>query len=467
MPAVQPHPASFRDPSGFIFEKDGIYYRQVNQVFGEHFQFFIKSGCYTHLVENKWLLSHDEIKENLTGRDNWFTTLKPEQLPYISYPYEWSFDMLKDAALLTLRLMQESIPYGVSLKDATPYNIQLHKARMVFIDTLSFEKYDPSQPWIAYRQFCECFLGPLLLAHYSKQPLQNLMLAWPDGIPLGIIKSLLPWRSRFSFFTYLHIHLHEKLTSPGQLPRSKNGVFSKTKMLNLIRSLESIIKKLKAPSAATNWSNYYEEAGQRGDYIHQKKNIIETWLNDIPGIQTAIDFGANDGYFSQLLSSYISAKTGGAGNTIFTISAEADAICVNNLYRHCRQQAIPFLHPLVLDIANPSPANGVNNKERKSFTERTKTDLALALALIHHLCIGKNMSFAQCADFFAGAAGQLIIEFVPKTDSKTRLLLLHKKDIYHHYSPEEFEKEFSKQFSIQKKEKIPGTERILYLMKKL
>jgi hypothetical protein len=456
MPAAQPHPASYRDPSGFIFEKDGIFYRQVNKVFKDHFEFFISSGCYKYLAEKKLLINHDEVKENLFGDDNWLTTLKPEQLSYTSYPYEWSFDMLKDAALLTLQLMKESIAFGIILKDATPYNVQWHNGRMTFIDTLSFEKYDETKPWIAYRQFCECFLGPLLLTHYSKQPLHNLLVSWPDGIPLSVTRSLLPFRSRFSFFTYLHIHLHEKLTRPGKQTKQNASAFSKTKMLNLVNSLESLIKSLKAPSSKTNWSDYYEEAGQRGDYVEQKKIIIENWLNEIPGIKTAVDLGANDGYFSELVSS----------KNIFTVSAEADAVCVNNLYIQCRENKNSSIHPVIIDLTNPSPAIGVNNKERSSFISRTRTDLALALALIHHLCIGKNMSFAQCAELFGNVSKQLIIEFVPKQDAKTQLLLQNKKDIYTYYSVEEFEKVFSNAFAIEKKELITGTQRVLYLMKK-
>lgn len=457
MPSFQPHPASYRDPSGFIFEKDKVIYRQVNQFYKQDFELLSTSGCLKHFTENGDLLNVQQLKENLTGATNWYTTLVPEQLAFISYPYEWSFDMLKDAALLTLRLAKDSIPFGMMLKDATPYNIQWHKGKMVFIDTLSFEKYDETKPWIAYRQFCECFLGPLLLMHYSKQYLQNLMLAYPEGIPLSITKSLLPFRSRFSFFTSLHIHLHEKLTRPGKPAPKQSAIFSKIKMLNLLNSLEAIIKKLKAPVQKTNWSQYYEEAGLRGDYIQQKERLIKSWMDELPGVKTAIDLGANDGYFSQLLSA----------RNIYTLAAEADANCINSLYLQCKQKIIITIHPLILDLANPAPAIGVNNRDRSSFLNRTKVDLAMALALIHHLSIGKNLSFDQCAELFSSVTGKLIIEFVPKEDEKVQLLLLHKKDIYSCYTIEEFEKCFSRFFSIEKKQIIPGTERILYLMNKL
>ena len=134
------HPSSYRDPSGFIFEKNGILYRQVNKVFKEHFDFFITSGCYEKLVKKNWLIPHEMISQNLTGDEQWYETLQPEKLSFISYPYEWSFDMLKDAALLTLDLLKEALASGMILKDATPYNIQWHNGKLVFIDSLSFEK---------------------------------------------------------------------------------------------------------------------------------------------------------------------------------------------------------------------------------------------------------------------------------------------------------------------------------------
>jgi hypothetical protein len=454
---IQPLASSYRDPSGFMFEANGVLYRQINNSFKSHFDHFIESGCYAHLVREKLLIPHEEINENITGNLDCYKTIRPERLAFISYPYEWSFDMLKDAALLTLQLAKECLSFGVILKDATPYNIQWHNGKMIFIDTLSFEKYNETEPWIAYRQFCECLLGPLLLMHYSRQHLQNLMLAYPEGVPLSIVKSLLPFRSRFSFFTSLHIYLHERLTRPGKQTQQKTAAFSKTKILNLLNSLESLVKNLKASDRQTNWSEYYGEAGQRGDYVEQKKNIIDNWLNNLPGTKTAVDLGANDGYFSKLISQ----------KNIYTIAAEADASCVNHLYLQCKKDFISNIHPLVSDLSNPSPAIGVNNNERNSFTSRAKVDLTLALALIHHLCIGRNMNFEQCALFFSQVSNFLIIEFVPKQDEKTQLLLQNKKDIYPGYTENEFENKFTAFFSIKEKQKIPNTERTLYLMKKL
>ncbi len=454
---IQPFASSFRDPSGFMFQKDGILYRQVNKIFKEDFDHFIDSGCYDHLAKNQWLIPHKELTENLSGLGNWYKTLKPRQIAFISYPYEWCFDMMKDAALLTLQLAKECISFGLILKDATPYNVQWLDGKPIFIDTLSFERYDSSKPWIAYRQFCENFLSPLLLMYYTAQPLQSILLGYPEGIPLSITRSLLPWRSKFSFHTYLHIHMHERLASKStgkELPEKAN--FSEKKLLRLLDSLQSLIQSLQWKGKPTTWGNYYEEANERSDYLEQKKNIISTWLIEIPEIKTAIDLGANEGIFSFLLSK----------KNVQIIATDFDHTAINKLYQRIKKNNEENILPLVIDLANPSPAIGLNNEERISFPERTKVDLALALALVHHLAIGKNIPFEKISELFGNLTNYLIVEFIPKQDEKVQFMLKQKKDIYYDYTEENFIKAFQKYFFILKQQIIADSGRILYLMKK-
>ncbi|HUR65655.1 MAG TPA: hypothetical protein VMZ03_04835 [Chitinophagaceae bacterium] len=450
------HPSSYRDPSGFMFVKDGILYRQVNKVFAGDFDLFLNSGLYKKLIEQKLLIPHEQTDQNLTGSGEWHTTLKPEPVEFISYPYEWSFDMLKDAALLTLRLAKESIAFGSILKDATAYNIQWHKGSLIFIDTLSFEKYNEDEPWVAYRQFCEQFLGPLLLMHYRKQPLQQLQLSWPEGIPLQVVSSLLPRRSRLSLHTYLHVHLNARLSSKTKTGEKGKTKFSKQKLLNLINSLETLVQKLRLPAQKSTWSAYYEEAGNRNDYLDQKKSIINAWLNDMKNISTAADLGANDGEFSRII----------AGKDIAVIAADFDPYCINNLYNSLKSTR-ENIQPLIIDLSSPSPAIGINNEERSSFLSRVKADLVLALALIHHLAIGKNLPFDMIAKLFQHCCKRyLIIEFVPKTDEKIQLMLSCKKDIYHFYSEENFRQAFERYFSVTDRKTIGQSGRVLYLMTK-
>jgi len=455
MSSHTPHPSSYRDPAGFIFEKDGSLYRQVNQSFKEDFDLFISGGCYTNLVKKGLLVSHEKIDQNFTGDMQWYTTLKPEHIPFISYPYEWSFDMLKDSSLLTLAVLKEALATGMILKDASPYNIQWHKGRLVFIDSLSFERYDEMTPWIAYRQFCEHFLSPLLLAHYSKLPVHELLLPYSDGIPLLVTSSLLPWKTHYSLHTYLHIHLHAKysLKTPGQ--GDKKTAFSKKKLLNLITSLEVLINKLKTPENKTAWSEYYDEASARGNYLEHKQELIRQWLVQIK--PTAVtDLGANKGEFSKLAAAF--------GMSV--IATDFDAACINELYREIKRTGEQHILPLIIDLSKPSPAIGVNNQERASFIDRTDTDMVFALALIHHLAIGKNIPFEKIAAFFQQITRYLIIEFVPKQDEKVQLMLGQKKDIYQGYTAEDFEAAFKTHFTIEAKEKISGSERTLYRMKR-
>lgn len=455
MAPFRPHPSSYRDPSGFLFYHEGTLYRQINRVFAKSFEQFQQSGLSEHLTGKGLLTPYEVLNENLTGSEDWFQTLRPEFLPFISYPYEWCFDMLKDAALATLEAALEAINFNMLLKDASAYNLQWHKGRMQFIDTLSFEPYDPQSPWIAYRQFCEHFLAPLALMHYLKEPLQPLQLSYPDGLPLGLTKKLLPAKSRWNLHVYLHLHLQAKLSAKATGRPEKQAPFSKTKMLQLLKSLQQAIGSFSLEQPSGVWSDYYQEAHQREDYVQQKKSLLAGWLPGL-GAQTAIDAGANEGEFSLLL----------AENGITTISADFDHYSVNRFYKKIKVQGPQNIHPLILDLSNPSPAIGVNNRERASFLQRTHCDLVLALAVIHHLAIGKNIGFDKIARLFASLGKTLIIEFVPKEDEKIRLMLQSKPDVYHWYTKENFLAAFSSLYTIEQEEPIGTSGRTLFRMKR-
>ncbi|MGZ3939074.1 MAG: hypothetical protein ACXVBK_09940 [Flavisolibacter sp.] len=448
------HSSSFRDPSGFLFYNDGVLYRQVNKSFQNDFDSFINGGLYQHLVEKNYLVSHQVINENLTGSPDWHKTLRPDPIEFISYPYEWSFDMLKDAAILTLQVAREAINYGMMLKDASAYNIQLHQGKMIFIDTLSFEELNEGRPWIAYRQFCEHFFAPLALMHYLKKPIQKLFLAYPDGIPLDLVSKILPFKSKLNLHTYLHVHLQAAMSQKKESSeRNLNRPFSRKKMLNLLQSLQEKIQSFSLIDSATVWSAYYQEAGQRGDYITEKKQIVEQWLKRLT-FNSVLDAGANDGEFSEMAAS----------TSAFVISADLDHSSINKLYNKIKKQKITNIYPYLVDFANPSPAIGVNNEERYSSIKRLRVDLTLALALVHHLILGRNIPFSKVADLFSSLTRYLIIEFVPEYDDKVRIMTLHKKDLLATYSNMSFETSFQDFFLIIDKQHIGNSGRTLYLM---
>ncbi len=425
----QPHPASYRDPAGYVFLREGVLYRQVNKVYRNDYQQLMR-GLYDHLESQGFLIAHEELEQNLTGDPDWHITLKPEPLPFISHPCEWTFGMLKDAARLTLNIMEEALEAGMILKDASAFNVQWRGVHEVFIDTLSFERYDPAKPWIAYRQFCEQFLAPLALMHYTGQPIQPMLVGFPEGIPLQLARQLLPAKSRWSVHAWLHLHLHGKVAAK-KGSTSAPSAFSEKKLRQLLRSLREFVSAMQW-KANTVWSGYYEEASERDGYLEAKTALVGSWLEALGPLGLGIDLGANEGRFSRLLARQCS----------YVLATDFDAGALERLYQEFRQRGNEKITPLLLDLSNPTPAFGVNNRERASFLQRAKGELVLALALVHHLCIGKNMQFDQVADFMAGVGKRLLIEWVPKEDPKVQVLLQGKKDIYEQYTNEAFEAAF-------------------------
>jgi len=453
MTNVARHPASFKDPAGFIFEANGKIYRQVNKVYGQQYQHLMESGLYNQLISGNQLIPHSTINENLTGEEEWLLTLIPEQLSFISYPYEWCFDQLKDAALLTLSVLRTSLDKGMILKDATPFNIQFVNGKPLLIDTLSFDRYDETMPWVAYRQFCESFLFPLYLEHYLKIDCIKWLSNYIHGIPVDVTAKLLPWRSKWNLGVRLHVMLQNNVRIR-KTTQKVQPAFSKQKLLNLITHLESIIRNLSSgyPSIST-WSNYYDETILGKEYLDRKEIILKKFLGTI-SYTSVLDLGANDGYFSRLL----------AKDNKSVLAVDSDSRCINNLYQLIKREPLTGIIPLIIDLSNPSPAIGFNNTERSNFGQRAKADLALALALIHHLVIGKNIPLPELAGYFAKMAPQLIIEFVPKEDEKVKQLLSERADIFSSYDAASFETNFSRYYTILAKELIPGTTRTLYCL---
>jgi hypothetical protein len=455
MTNYNPHPASFKDPSGFIFQAGGTIYRQVNKSYATVYDQLMSSGLYQQLINRKQLIPHQEIAENITQNGEWYKTLQPDPIPYISYPYEWCFEQLRDAALLTLSILRTALGHGMILKDATPFNIQFIAGKPIFIDTLSFEVYNPSRPWVAYRQFCQCFLFPLYLEHYLKKDVQKILSAYIEGIPVDVTARLLPWKSNLNLGVWLHVYLQNTIQQ-GKKGSPNTVQFQKKKLLDLISHLESILQRFPAErSYKTTWNNYYDDTILSQEYLQQKETIFRSFCEGLT-IQSALDIGANDGYFSKIL----------AAKGIQVIATDVDGQCINRLYGEIKKKALPDILPLILDVSNPSPAVGFHNKERAAFHERIQTDLVLALALVHHLVIGKNIPLPMLAAYFHDIAPQLIIEFVPKEDEKVQQMLKSRKDVFEDYNQERFEAFFSQYFLLIKKIKIPGTQRVLYHMQR-
>lgn len=445
-------PASFRDPSGFVFRRDGQVLRQVNPVYREHYDKLMGGGLYAALARDRLLLPHDELPAPAGA----YKLLRPEQVQFISYPYEWSFGQLRDAALLTLDIQMRALAHGMSLRDASAYNVQFSGGRPVFIDTLSFEVLREGQPWVAYGQFCRHFLAPLALMAKVDVRLSQLLRSHVDGVPLDLASRLLPWRTRLSPGLGLHLHLHAKTQtrfSGEATGKSQVRAVSLNQLRAIADSLASTVRGLDWKLGGTEWYDYYEANNNYGDAgLKEKEKLVGEFL-DAARPKSVWDLGGNTGRFSRV------AAARGARVVCWDI----DPGCVEANWRHVREHREAGVLPLLLDLTNPSPGLGWAHVERDALAERGPADAVMALGLVHHLAISNNVPLERVVAYFARLGRRLIIEFVPKEDSQVRKLLATREDVFPDYAEAGFERALATRFTVERKAAIPGTARTLYL----
>lgn len=449
--------SSFRDNSGFVFYEQGEVFRAISLSYSENYQHLIKSGLYDYLVKEYLLIPHTEEELSDKSYSGICKIIKPHKIDFISYPYEWCFSQLKDAALTTLRIQKVAMKYGMTLKDSSPYNIQFYRGKPILIDTLSFEIYKGNEPWIPYNQFCKNFLAPLALAKYCDVRLILMLNNFIDGIPLDLAGKILKKNVFFSLGIFIHIFLHSKFqkkySSKNESIKNDKKLMNKNSLLRLIENLESTVNRLRLKKDKTHWSNYYFDQHHSELYFVKKKEIVKNYIENV-NPKSVWDLGANDGEFCKIASSVSDV----------VVAFDSDYECIENFYQHVKKNNIQNILPLVVDLANPTSSIGWANSERKSFTERSNADLVLALALVHHLSISNNVPLALVAEFFSNICSRLIIEFIPKNDPMVKKLLLNRKDIFENYSLDNFVKEFSNYFLIIDHKKVADTDRIIYLM---
>lgn len=453
--------SSFRDPAGFLFRRDGILYRQISPMGVSDYAWLMTSGLYAELVAHDWLVAHVEVEPVSTEAMTAGAVLQPELIDFISYPYEWAFSQLQDAALLTLDVQLLALEYGMSLKDASAYNVQFRHAKPLLIDTLSFEEYHEGRPWPAYRQFCQHFLAPLALMAHTDIRLGQLLRIHIDGIPLDLASRLLPRRTRWQPGLLMHIHLHARTqrayAATDQVRPSREVKVSRLGLTGLLQGLRNLVAKQRWQPTGTEWGEYYRATNYSDDAFAQKKRLVGECLDAVEP-KSVWDLGANTGVFSRLASARGCA----------TIAFDIDPAAVECNYRQARSEADispqPLL-PLLQDLTNPSPALGWNLAERDSLAARGPVDCVMALALIHHLAISNNIPLPRIAGFLARLGRHLIIEFVPKSDSQVQRLLRSRPDIFDDYDRAGFEAAFRPFFETLRVENVHGSERTLYLFK--
>ena len=457
---------SFRDPSGYVFDDGVKIVRTINEQYKPIWEYAEACGLFSGLNDDELLVPFEsaDIPRDMSGKV--WKCVEPERIPFISYPYEWSFSQLKDAALLTLDVLREALARGMTLKDASAYNVQFKGAHPLFIDLLSFDIYKEGDIWQGYRQFCMHFLAPLALMKYNIG-LGGLSRQWIDGVPLSLASSLLPRRSQLSLGLQMHVHTHaraEQKFSDGRKAGDKvrTTSLSKNSLTAIVESLESCVRSLRLPGIKTEWTDYYTDTNYTEEADAFKLHTVSRVAGELSALgerKTAIDLGANNGKFSAALAEHYDC----------VIAADIDPLAVDEHYRTLQAKKKRNILPLVMDLANPSPALGWAERERFSFKERCRADLVTALALVHHLRLTCGVPFLDQAAWFAEIikpGGHLLVEFVNREDSQVKRLLAARDDTFEDFDLNSFAGAFSGFFVEESRIVLPESKRVLLALKR-
>ena len=452
--------ASFRDPSAFVFWRDGQPYRQIQKAFASEWDAFEASPLKRRLLDQRRLIPYERVGLDVATMPGAHAVIRPDRIEFLSYPYEWTFGELREAALLTLDIQLEAVRAGWTLKDASAYNIQFQQVRPIHIDSTSFEPLEDGSPWIAYRQFCEQFLAPLALAARRDVRLAELLRLGPDGIPLDLASRLLPWTTRFDFGLLSHVHLHARAqrrhaANEDDGRAARQARIPRARLEGLIRNLRSTVAGLGWRPGGTEWADYADHTSYGERAAADKDRIVDAFLREMPG-RTVWDLGANTGRFSRIAAD--------AGKRV--VAFDVDPAAAERHFRAVREAGRTDILPLVADIADPSPALGWASRERRSLLARADADGVLALALVHHLAISRNVPLPMLIDLFAELAPWAIVEFVPKHDPMVRRLLAARRDVFADYDLDGFRGAAASRFELVREEPIADSVRVLFLLRR-
>jgi hypothetical protein len=459
---LRAEPGSYRDREGRVFYRDDKVYRTLSAAALANWRalegtdFFARAMAEGRVVRTRGVELPADAPP--AGAQPWAAALEHERVPFVSYPYEWSFGMLRDAALLQLRLLREALEEGFVLKDSSAYNLQWVGARPVFIDVPSFERLAAGEPWVGYLQFCQLFLYPLLLTAHRDVPFQPLLRGALDGVTPETAAGLLCGTDRLRRGVFTHVYLQAKLQAmtAGAAKSVKRELaesgFHRELILANVRKLERLVESLAWRRTSSTWVAYRESHGYSEEDHQAKRRFVAAAAAAAPR-RLAWDLGANTGDFSRVCREHAD----------YVVALDADALAIERLYQELKREGERAILPLVGNLVDPSPGLGWRGTERKTLAERGRPDLVLALALLHHLVISANVPLDEVVDWLASVGGDLVIEFVSKQDPMVARLLLNKEDRYADYDLARLEAALARRYAIENRLELgSGTRTLIF-----
>jgi hypothetical protein len=455
-------PGSFRDPESRVFYAGDDVYRVLSEDGLSDFEALAETDFWKRFSEEGAIVGTElvsdraELPEGLVREAA--GVLRHERIPFVSYPYEWTFSMLKDAALLQLDLNLAALEEDMILKDSTPYNVQFKGSKPVFVDVGSFERLREGEPWVGYRQFCMLYLYPLLLQSVKDVAPHPLVRGCIDGITPAQMRGMVSFRDRFRKGFYLNVFLHSKLErrhgDRGKEVKGevKKAGFKKELIVANVRRMRKLVARLEWSPPQGVWVAY----GERNSYTDRDAERKDEFVREVCSSQPwalTWDIGANNGRYSRIA----------ADGSDYVVAVDADQGPVELLYRALREEGDEKILTLTMNLADPSPGLGWRGVERRSLPDRGRPDLVLALALIHHVAIAANVPVHEFVDWLASLESSLVVEFPTREDPMVKKLLGPKREGLHpDYERENFERELTEAFDVERRERLESGTRLLY-----
>jgi len=461
--------SSFRDPAGFVYTDGKRIFRVILKNAQEEWQKFIESKLFFLLQEKRYLQSTKLIPLgdypfwlSFSSEEAVALVEHDEKIPFISYPYEWSFKMLRDAALFHLDFLKECLGEGFTTKDGTPYNIQFVGKKPIFLDTSSVVSYQKGNPWLGLNQFFQLFLYPLFLMSYKGVPFQPWLRSELEGIDVFTAQKFFSFwdifRPGIFFNVFVSAKFQKLFSAQKESIKDKisfSGAITEGTICSHILRLRKIIEALPAPRLFSLWGKYENDNTYNVKDREVKRNFI---LESVRAVRPSllVDLGANTGEYSILSAPY--AK--------YIVAIDNDYQAIDTFYNFLKESSIENILTLVGSIVNPSPGLGWRLSERPSFFQRLKPDMVFCLALLHHIRISNNIPLQDFLDWLIGLAPNVLIEFVKKEDPMVKMLLKEKIDTYFDYTEEALENYLKKHGKIVRKQKLSSGHRILYFFER-